>query len=580
MPFEKNDSESSRNMRLTLLYIVNIVFFCISAFCVHQILTYYLGDYYNIISYKNKGRTCNYAWMLAEKKSENFYRKKTLKKYPKCNILYQERVINIGLNIKEKDSCYSSIGNDIIKKYGDIISSYKGIAHSPYICGKRYYDYYREEYDMLDNRSIESWLEFISKGMPSRLKKERRSEPLWSSYPWNYSFTTYKLRTPLFSNEANAVHNFMLNVEESLRLKGFEVYKDKVFGKQAINYYDDTNKEYRKKCILFCNGKIVYLIEAKQGEKDYSEGGEDIEKHMKDILSLFSINDFILIAEAKSKIIIYFFILILSLILPIILQIYFGHKLPKKDNYAFRLFCLISVLAFINVIIAGVQSMMLFTSYSVNSHSAFVMIGTLGSVLTGGFYGRIFFYKKTKQCHVNYFVLPKIIKTGIFDEIKTTMNKRIFITFVGYPISVLPAFPFGVFVYLYDIVALLVVRLALWIYKWLEWVKPAESNQVKQKKKDSVVNYYAILCIRRNASLDEIERAFTYKSAELYQDLGTKKFDKERLEAIQRAYKILKNPEIRDMYDSELEKMQNSPVPSDYTIQNEELIIYINSTHK
>src|SRR5206468_7526578 len=67
---------------------------------------------------------------------------------------------------------------------------------------------------------------------------------------------------------------------------------------------------------------------------------------------------------------------------------------------------------------------------------------------------------------------------------------------------------------------------------------------------DLIVNdYYGILGIRRDASSDEIKKAYRRLARELHPDVNPDPQTQERFKEITQAYEVLSDPEKRQMYD-------------------------------
>ena len=72
------------------------------------------------------------------------------------------------------------------------------------------------------------------------------------------------------------------------------------------------------------------------------------------------------------------------------------------------------------------------------------------------------------------------------------------------------------------------------------------------EKVDEPGDYYRLLGVPRNASLERIKRAYKLRARECHPD--TTGGSTERFSALQRAYETLSNPERRARYDRTLER--------------------------
>ena len=63
------------------------------------------------------------------------------------------------------------------------------------------------------------------------------------------------------------------------------------------------------------------------------------------------------------------------------------------------------------------------------------------------------------------------------------------------------------------------------------------------------VNYYEILGVDRNASTDEVKRAYRRLARSLHPDVNPDPQSQERFKDVTRAYEVLSDPDKRQMYD-------------------------------
>lgn len=567
IPFKNDDPKKNRRERILFLRFIILLCFIITMIFAHLILSYFLGDYYNILSYRVNSYSWQEAWNKSEQHSDNWKRKQIIKGYEGYQVLNREKVIALG-NKLEIDSSYVP-KNNVLDTFGRMISCYKGKKYSPYISG---YSYHKERIPNIIAFRSGNWQDrenlYTTIDIP---------DPHYGTYQWNYNFLTYKIDFSSFSSKGT--NQMLQDIERHLKSRGVIVSIGQKDRENVLTCYYYSNGNVIAKQILLINGKLLYLIEVPKGSKDGTVEGTDIEGRMNTVLYSLNIRNYNLIAESNIKLLWYFVGILFAVTLLVLNIMFYGEQLTKRDKVSLIVFKCVFIATFVNLLIAAIQSALLYKSYTVNNGSALVLIGTLLSVAIGGLYGINCFYWKSKILHKETFVLPTFIKKWFYSDIKSDSSKKVFITLVGYPITVLPAFPFGIYIYVYDFAVLIIVKINLWISKWLGWIDSSPSPQAKiDKAKNNnlkLLNYYAILSVKRDATIEEIEKAFTSKAADLYQKIGSSSFDKNKLEKVQEAYRVLKNPEIRNMYNKELSNMENSTAPSEYIIQNEEFINYL-----
>ena len=64
-----------------------------------------------------------------------------------------------------------------------------------------------------------------------------------------------------------------------------------------------------------------------------------------------------------------------------------------------------------------------------------------------------------------------------------------------------------------------------------------------------MADYYSLLKIRRDATQDEVKRAYRRLARELHPDVNPDPQTQERFKEITQAYEVLSDPEKRQMYD-------------------------------
>lgn len=71
-------------------------------------------------------------------------------------------------------------------------------------------------------------------------------------------------------------------------------------------------------------------------------------------------------------------------------------------------------------------------------------------------------------------------------------------------------------------------------------------------------NYYSVLGVDKNCSVQEIKLAFKQKVKESHPDVHQKEKEKENFKLIVEAYQVLKNPAKRQIYDLDMKMKDRS----------------------
>lgn len=178
-----------------------------------------------------------------------------------------------------------------------------------------------------------------------------------------------------------------------------------------------------------------------------------------------------------------------------------------------------------------------------------------------------YYYKKALiEYHYDY-IIPDFFKKYVYNKISNEINKKLYITFVGYPMMVILLTPMGLVILPYIVISQILSTLAVYISRWNTWI--GASSEKSRNDQISIVNYYSVLGVSKTSNTNDINIAYNAIVAKINMSLNTPSFDPAYFAQVQEAFFIIGDSEnIRKIYDDELRAFESCTNPATYVIKN------------
>ena len=445
------------------------VFLLFTLYPIHNILSYYFGDYYAISNYDMAEN------LYSEKESDNFIRKKYENETRSWNVFPKEQFA-----ISRQLSHSNSIGYWANPKYGPIPdgtfkSTYEERGTCNYYVGSREIKRFRWEeeipidfgYEVLRRNAFSAEeMESLKKAFVKKKKVYYTTyEPDYMTYSYRNSISTYAISAfmSFLPNYESRYVNYLNDIAKQLNAVGISWNYINIDDKTAIAY---CNKEHNVRRIIVCANGNAYLLE--------TEATGHLREQSDLFLSSVSLNHYHIVGE-KWNIITMFCMLILCVILAIVIFVNKQHNNVIQNRYAYSLFCLGISSIVICFVIAICQSYMLYTEYTASCSSVLGLIGALISVPFVITPLCLFYYRKTRERWKYDYIVPFFLKNVHLDFMKSDFSKKMYISYICYPTMILSLLPFGfIIVLLIFVPILLVITFIIWFNKWHRWVKESK----------------------------------------------------------------------------------------------------------
>lgn len=539
---------SFKKKNITVLLIICSLALCL--LCVHCILEYLFDDYCNI----NENSLNN---------TSNIKRRNSIN-YQFYNVKYQDERFrskdSIGVDPKSTNWLEFGIG---ALPSGRYISTYVGSNTDSYFAGNR--EVVRHSKHLVPKYKTVNYGYGFKDTYQDGWKWEDYSyvdyEPVNFNYTWFYALSSFDISDKLsrFCDEDSVYSEYLKDIEEQLTTNyGYKFAYTNVNEKKALCYttYDEETPIKR---VIFCANGRAYIMETKSIDK--------LNEHSEEACSKIIIKNFD-IAEKDNR---FISLSILGLIIGIILLVtiiiwHFSGQASNKKAHKLYLYSLLSLVINISICCYFIYSM--YVVFDISLTNANILILALASSLIISI-PLIGYYKFKESCDCIDFIIPIWIKKLIYAKISSDVYRKLFITFVIYPLMVFSLIPCGIITLAYSIPALLLSMMIIFVTKWANCL--TNNNKLVENIETSFKDYYSILNVPINATQTEINIAYNSKMSFFSQSTNLNIFNKKEFGYVQEAYKILSTTRLKNLYDLEYSSPQRENALEGVAIQNKEL---------
>lgn len=536
---------------------VSICSLLLCLYCAHGILHYLLDDYTKINIKNIQNNTAN----VRRINSINY----------KCVRYENERFRSkdsIGTTPQKSHWLKEGIGTLPTGKY---ISTYVGTNNDRYYAGNR--EIVRHGRRLVPNyKTVNYGYGIIDKYQDGWKWKEYSYvdyEPVYLDYTWHYAISTFDIsdQLSLFCNEDSVYSDYLKSVEEQLTANyGYKFVYTKVNGKKALRYttYDGTPL----KRVIFCANGRAYIMETRSIDK--------LNEHSETACSKIILKKFNIVDKDNRFISLSILGLLFSITL-LILIISWHYKGKIVNKKAHKLYIISIVSAIINVILFCGAIHAMYIRFEISIFIAYTLILSFSSCFIVSIPLVAYYRFKEKSDKTNC-IIPFWTNKLVYSKISSETCRKVFMTFVTYPLMIISLIPCGVVTLAYTIPALLGSIIILLLSKWYIWLvgNTEHVGSVDITFKD----YYSILNVPSNANQNEINIAYNSKMAFLNLFVNTKSCNKTEYQDVQEAYRILSTPHLKSIYDTEYVMISKNGDIKGCSFTNKEIINYIQDIRK
>ncbi len=389
-------------------------------------------------------------------------------------------------------------------------------------------------------------------------------EPVYKDYTWYYAISSFDIsdRLSLFCNEDSVYSEYLKEIENQLVSNyGYKYVYTKVKGKKALKY--TTYDGVPLKRIIFCANERAYVIETRSIGK--------LNEHSEEACSKIILKNFD-ISQKDNK---YMTCAIIGLLGGVILLLSLikwqkrkGEFLNKKAHKLFRL----SILsAFINLFLSFYVVYKFYIIFDISETLAYILVFSLLSCFIISI-PLVNFYGSRENILSPQWIIPSWLDNSVYSNIKTDFYKKLFITFVVYPLMVISLVPCGIIILYYVIPIIIFSIFLVYVNKWAHWL--SGTNNQENNIDAMFIDYYNVLNVSFNANQNDINVAYNSKMTFFNQSVNIKSLYKNEIRDLQEAYRVLSTPNMKTLYDKEYSRFSNSDSII-YKLSNPELIKFI-----
>lgn len=460
---ENRECKKSKDNRMTRKsgVILLVLLLTLSLYSIHNILSYFFADYYNLSNYNMAENLYNY------KESDNSYRKvyekegRTWREQPKEQFAISRHVAKSTSESYWVKSEYGPI------PVGKLISTYEGEGTHSYIAGYKDVRYFY--WENVPPKSMEEVNEFMR---THELKKRKvyytLPEPYYEEYCYRNSVSTFSIGglSFVFPNSKWLQTKYLNGFANELNARGI-IWSYKEIGNcMAIAY---NVKSFNIRRVVACANGNAYLLE--------TQASENLLEQSDLLCSSISFNHFDIMGGGR-KITTMFCILIFCVTIGLLFFLVAKRKIEIYNRYAYTIFVVGIVSITVSFFIAICQSYLLYTSLSASCSSVYLLAGSLLTIVFTSSPLCVFYYKKSKEPWNPDYIMPSYIKRIQYDTIEKKFHKKIYYLFICIPLMVLSLLPFGFYIVLFYCVPMILISSAIfWFKKWQLWVKGSKMSE-------------------------------------------------------------------------------------------------------
>lgn len=180
-----------------------------------------------------------------------------------------------------------------------------------------------------------------------------------------------------------------------------------------------------------------------------------------------------------------------------------------------------------------------------------------------------YLYVKQKKEYRYDYLIPDLMQSYYDSRLDTPQEKKTLVSLLYYPLFILGPIPFGILSLIYVVPFAIIILISLEIRHLYRWINK-DSITVNQNK-NKFMDYYVVLDLKKDADIDEIEKAFNSAMAKYNSANGNPLYGKQFYYEIQEAYAVLGSTnQLRPEYDKEYEAYKSSNCAS-YSYSNKQL---------
>lgn len=351
---------------------------------------------------------------------------------------------------------------------GEKISSYEIYGTKSYIVGREPYKY--SYYDRVPQyrRIYDYWgdYETVFAGYKYVKRYATGYQPIYQKYKFSRCFSTFDIRNRLsFFCKEDSIYNIILDsIVNSLKNDYAIMSKeDSIKGHRAIIY--DVHDDMPMRRVIFCANERMYILETKS-----THNLAELSYNYCNNLNLTPI--YKIEKGWENKVIIPLYIFFACVFGAIVLNM--GRNISRnslgKKIVMFNSVMLIASMVILRILIGAEQnaypcvypawSSMLSVSIFFNS----LVISWL--------------MMKSKTGYTTDFIVPMWMKRLFYDKLADEKSRRLYLSFVMYPVTVLVATPLCEYAVTYAIVITLFTVVIVYFNKWSAWL----DAETKDKK--------------------------------------------------------------------------------------------------